>query len=44
MASSLHGGARTPPRVRVELQASLEVSGALASHHRLNTSAMRVTA
>lgn len=36
MAGSLHGSARTTPRVRAELQASKETSGALAKHYGLS--------
>ena len=36
MAGSLHGSARTTPRVRAELQASKETSGALAKRYGLS--------
>ena len=36
MASSLHGSARTTPRVRAELQASKETTGALAQRYGLS--------
>ena len=36
MADSLHGSARTTPRVRAELQASKETSGALAKRYGLS--------
>ena len=36
MAGSLHGSARTTPRVRAELQASKETSGALATRYGLS--------
>ena len=36
MAGSLHGSARTTPRVRAELQASQETSGALAKRYGLS--------
>jgi transposase-like protein len=36
MAGSLHGSARTTPRVRAELQASKETSGALAKSYGLS--------
>ena len=36
MACSLHGSARTTPRVRAELQASKEASGALARRYGLS--------
>ena len=36
MAGSLHGSARTTPRVRAELQASKGTSGALAKHYGLS--------
>ncbi len=36
MAGSLHGSARTTPRVRAELQASKETGGALAKHYGLS--------
>ncbi len=36
MAGSLHGSARTTPRVRAELQASQETSGALAKRYCLS--------
>ena len=36
MAGSLHGSARTTPRVRAELQASKETSGALARRYGLS--------
>ena len=36
MAGSLHGSARTTPRVRAELQASQEATGILASRYGLS--------
>jgi len=36
MASSLHGSARTTPRVRAELQASLETTNVLAQRYGLS--------
>jgi transposase len=36
MAASLHGSARTTPRVRAELQASQEATRALAARYGLN--------
>jgi len=36
MAGSLHGSARTTPRVRAELQASQEMSSALAQRYGLS--------
>jgi transposase len=36
MAGILHGSARTTPRVRAELQASKETSGALAKRYGLS--------
>ena len=36
MAGGLHGSARTTPRVRAELQASKETSGALAKRYGLS--------
>ena len=36
MAGGLHGSARTTPRVRAELQASKEKSGALAKRYKLS--------
>ncbi|MDB5371201.1 MAG: integrase [Roseomonas sp.] len=36
MASSLHGSARTLPRVRAELQASQEKAGTLARYYGLS--------
>jgi len=36
MAGSFHGSARTTPRVRAELQASKETSGALAKRYGLS--------
>ena len=36
MARGLHGSARTTPRVRAELQASKEKSGALAKRYGLS--------
>jgi len=36
MAGSLHGSARTTPRVRAELQASQETSGTLAQRYGLS--------
>jgi hypothetical protein len=36
MAGSLHGSARTTPRIRAELQASKETSGALAKRYGLS--------
>ena len=40
MAPGLHGSARTTPRVRAELQASQEATGALAARHGLNPKAV----
>jgi hypothetical protein len=36
MAGSLHGSARTTPRIRAELQASQETTGALARRYGLS--------
>jgi hypothetical protein len=36
MAGSLHGSARTTPRVRAELQASKEKTGVLAERYGLS--------
>ena len=36
MAGSLHGSARTAPRIRAELQASQKTSGALAKRYGLS--------
>ena len=36
MATSLHGSARTTPRIRAELQASQETTRALAARYGLN--------
>ena len=41
MASVLHGGARTTPRLRAEFQASKESSRALAARYGLNAKTVR---
>ena len=44
MAGSLHGSARTTPRVRAELQASKEKTSNLAQRYRLSATTRRVVA
>ena len=41
MASVLHGGARTTPRVRAEFQASQESSRTLAARYGVNSKTVR---
>jgi hypothetical protein len=42
MAGSLHGSARTTPRVRAEPQASKETSGALARRYGLSRTTVAI--